>query len=180
LGEVLDKYERWLNTGLKRLSEEFLKGSFKPQNESDIKCHLYHTLLQIRQQIKGLTDRHLVFSELSSPTSQERIDLALGWWRKRGSIFEPRILIEIKETSLGHLIAHEIEERVKGDVDKLRRYKKMLEKDGDMNILKYLRKPAVIFFFRGAGRHGIGVRTHQQLKELQKNYSDLAFLWGPC
>lgn len=173
----MGKYHNWLNTALGRLVEDFLGGDFKPQNESDIKCHLYHTLLQTKSQIKSLTSSHLVLSEFSIPTSQERVDLAIV--RKKKMNGEPRLLVEIKETKRDHLTADEVEERIKGDIDKLRKYKKMLEEERKSIITKYFKTPVIVFFFRGAGKHGVAVKTDRALNRLQKNYDDIILWWGP-
>lgn len=44
-----DKCDKWLDAGLGKSVEDFCKGDFGPQNESDIEYHLYHALLEIRQ-----------------------------------------------------------------------------------------------------------------------------------
>jgi hypothetical protein len=175
----MDKYQNWLNLGLKRLDEDFSNQVFIPQNESDIKCHMYHTLLQTKPQVKGLTSRHIVLSEFEGLNLQERFDLAIGSWKKKDKILEPRLLIEIKETSQAHLTTENVNERIKDDVDKLRRYRKALEEKKMMTVLKRFRLPVIIFFFRGAGIHGIGTKTDHYLKELQNSYDDIALLWGP-
>ncbi len=176
---IVDKYDTWLEMGWEKLVDDFSKENFRPQNESDIKCHLYHNLLQTKSQISGLTPSHLVLSEFEVPTSQERIDLAVVRWRKRESTVHPRLLVEIKETSLAHLTADAVEERTKSDIDKLRRYKLTLEKKKKTRVLRYFKAPVIAFFFRGASKHGIGVKTEGEMKKLQQNYNDITFLWGP-
>lgn len=175
----MDKYGKWLNAALRKLEEDFAKGVFVPQNESDIKCHLYHTLLGAKPQIEGLADRHVILSELPNPIRHERIDLALGSWNKRERHFEPRLLIEIKETSQAYLSAEEVKQRIENDVDKLRRYAKMLEKNKMTRILRLLKVPVVVFFFRGAGIHGIGTRTDRSLAVLQEGLDNIHLWWGP-
>lgn len=175
-----DKYDNWLKTGWEKLVDDFSKGSFRPQNESDMKCYLYHTLLQTKSQIGGLTLSHLILSEFGFPTSQEKIDLAFVRWRKREDVPHPRLLVEIKETSLPHLTTAEVESRIMGDIDKLRRYRKMLVEEKKVKVLKYFKTPAVVFFFRGASKHGISVRTHNEMKKLREKYDDVILLWGPC
>lgn len=177
---MVDKYDKWLDAALKELEEDFFKQSFVPQNESDVKCHLYHTLLKTKPEVEGLASRHIVLSEFSGPNFRERIDLAIGSWRKREELFEPRLLIEIKETSQAHLTADEIKERIKDDIYKLRRYMKMLETNKMTGVLKYIKTPVVVFFFRGAGPHGIGTKTDREiLKALQQKYDDVSLWWGP-
>lgn len=176
----MDKYDNWLKTGWRKLVHDFSEGSFKPQNESDIKCHFYHTLLQTKSQISGLTASHLVFSEFQGPMSQEKIDLAFVRWRKIEDVPIPRLLVEIKETSLDHLTADHVEERIKDDIDKLRRYREMLEEREKTKVLKFFKTSVVVFFFRGASKHGVGVETNREMKELQKKYDDISLLWGPA
>ncbi len=175
----MDKYDTWLKMGWQKLVDDFSKGNFRPQNESDVKCHLYHKLLQTKSQISGLTPSHLILSEFEFPTSQERVDLAVVRWRKRESIFHPRLLVEIKETSLAHLAADAVEERIESDINKLRRYRETLEREKKTKVLKYFKVPVIAFFFRGASKHGIGVKTDLEMKKLQQNYGDIALLWGP-
>jgi len=176
----MDKYDAWLEASWRKLVDDFLSRSFRPQNESDIKCHLYCSLLQTKPQIKGLTPDHLVMSEFQLPASLEKVDLALVRWRSREEAPHPRLTIELKESSQVHLSASEVEERIRDDIDKLRRYRKMLEEKKETKILKFFKKPAVAFFFRGASRHGIGVRTEQEMRKLKEKYADITFLYGPC
>jgi len=175
----MDKYAKWLDAGLQELVKDFCNGTFRPQNESDIKCHLYHTLLLTKSQIRGLTPSYRVLSELSGPEPKEAIDLAIVRWKTRKGEFHPRLLVEIKETSRAHLTADKVEEKIKDDIDKLRRYRKMLEEKGKTKVLEYYKTPTVVLFFRGAKTHGIGVRTDREMKKLQKNYEDIILLWGP-
>jgi hypothetical protein len=175
----MNKYHKWLNESFQRVAKDFIDEVSRPQNESDIRCHLYHTLLQTKMRIEGLTLRHIVLSEFPVLASQERVDLALGWWRKKDRIFEPRLLVEIKETSLPHLSAEEVEKRISGDIDKLRKFRKMLEEEQNTQILKHFTTPAVVFFFRGANKQGIAVKTNREMKKLQGKYDDIIILWGP-
>jgi hypothetical protein len=102
---------------------------------------MYHTLLQTKSQVGGLTHNHLVLSEWPCPKSQEAIDLAIVR-RKRGKKrLQPRVLIEIKETNKPErpVDLSYVREKIKKDVDKLRRY--MEEEDAELLKL-------VIFFFR--------------------------------
>jgi len=175
----MDKYDVWLKTGLEKLFDDFANGSFKPQNESDIKCHLYYTLLQTKSQIEGLTPNHLILSEFGFPSSLEKIDLTFVRWRQREDVFHPRLLVEIKETSLPHLNADEVEGRIMGDIEKLRKYRKTLVEEKKTNVLKFFKTPAEVFFFRGASKHGISTRTDNAMKKLQEKYDDITLLWGP-
>jgi len=95
----MSKYEDWINAGFKRLIDDFCSGLLKPRNESDIKCHLYHTLLHEKSEIGGLTQSHLVLSEWPCPKSQEAIDLAIVREKRGKKRLRPRLLIEIKETN---------------------------------------------------------------------------------
>jgi len=173
----MDKYNDWINAATDKLNEDFCDGIFDPQNESDIRCHLYHTLFQAKPQIKGLTHNHLISSELPSHTSEDRFDIAI--LRKRRGSSQTRLIIEIKETTRAHLTFGELEKRIIPDINKLRRYRKTLEEKGEGEALKFYKKPVVLFFFRGAGRHGIAVKTEKELRRLQEKYGDVTFKWGP-
>jgi len=172
----MNKYYDWLKAGLRKLSEDFSSGNFSPRNESDIKCHLYHSLLLAKADFQRLTPRHVVLSEFSIYDSQKKIDLAIAKKKKEG--YEPRLLIEIKETSKDHLPASDIKNRVEKDIVKLRRYKKEVQ-NRDTRIIKNYRKPVIFFFFRGASRHGIGLETDPILKQLKNRYDDVILEWGP-
>jgi hypothetical protein len=176
----VDKYQNWLSAALAELEEDFSRQVFQPQNESDIQCHLYYTLLKTKSRIEGLASRHIVLSEFSSTSFSERIDLVIGSWKKREKLFEPRLLIEIKETSRGNLTADEVRERIKDDIYKLRRYSKMLEQNKMTRVLNNFRPPVIVFFFRGSGVHGIGTITDRDLKTLQQKYGDVSLWWGPA
>jgi len=159
------KYSDWLSRALKQVSDDFCNGSFNPENESDVKCHLYESFLRTKKGIKGLNQNHRVLSEFKVLDSQKRIDLAIVK-RSKGAI-EPRLLIEIKEIGRDHLPPDEIRRRVQPDVDKLLAYK--MDKGNRV----------VLFFFRGAGSHGIGVRTNNSLQQLRQEYKDVILEWGP-
>ena len=45
----MNKYDKWLSISLEKLVSDFTGEIFKPQNESDIKCHLYHNLIQFKK-----------------------------------------------------------------------------------------------------------------------------------
>jgi hypothetical protein len=164
----MSKYHDWLDEALARLSDDFCEGAFRPQNESDVKCHLYDSFISTKAGIGGLTATHTVFSEFPVPNSRERIDLAIV--KKTKDADEPRLLLEIKETHLDHLEPDEVKNRVQPDMDKLLRYKMA---DGGR---------VVFFFFRGPNlRHGVGVRTNDCMEQLRREYenSDVILKWGP-
>jgi hypothetical protein len=169
----LNKYQDWLNDALKMMNKDFSNKVFMPKNESDIKCHLYHTLLQTKSLKKGLDTHHIVVSEFKYENFERRFDLALCRWKENENKIEPRLLIEIKETSRDSLPADEVNKRIRKDIDKLREYRKLLEENKeDKNILDAFKEPAIIFFFRGAGRDGIPTKTNQDLEKL-KDHEDI-------
>jgi hypothetical protein len=105
----MSKYHEWLKKSLKQLSDDYSARKFQPENESDVKCHLYHSFLCSKEGIKGLKPAHLVLSEfpvsISPQSSKKKIDLAIV---KRTKVEkrvkdEPRLLLEIKETGSDHL-----------------------------------------------------------------------------
>ena len=182
----MSKYETWIEPSWKVMNEDFLRGDFKPQTESDIKCHLYHALLQTKPQIKTLEPRHIVLTEYGRRLPRiKRIDLAIGTWDKEKNRFEPRLAIEVKKTrreKFPHNFPfHKIKERVRKDIEKLRRFRKILEEKKEEDILKNFRKPRVIFFFTRAFPDGIPSRIEYGLeKNIQEEYGDIDFMWGPC
>jgi len=172
----MNKYDVWSNLAIDKLNDEFCTGAFRPQNESDVQCHLYHALFETRSQVKGITHNHVILTEVPFSVSGEKFDVAIVRQKKEG--FETRLIIEIKETSKGHLTSSEVEERIKPDVEKLRNYGKWLETERKIMMRNY-KKPIVFFFFRGAGRHGIAVKTEREMKKLQEKYNDVVLKWGP-
>lgn len=173
----MNKYDTWSNLAIDKLNDEFCTGAFKPQNESDIQCHLYHTLFETKSQVKGITQNHLILSEFPFAASGEKFDLIVA--RQKKDSLQTRLVIEIKETSQAHLASSEVEARIKPDVEKLRRYKKWLQETEQIEILKYYKKPIVFFFFRGASKHGIAVKTEREMKKLEEKYDDIILKSGP-
>ncbi|HUJ09395.1 MAG TPA: hypothetical protein VL171_05155 [Verrucomicrobiae bacterium] len=175
----MNKYQKWLDKALEQLSRDFEKGDFHPQNECDIQCHLYHLLLCSKERINGVT-KAVVLSEYRVPRSPERIDLAIVKRTRKGN--EPRLLLEIKETSKSYLSPAQVEERVLPDVEKLQEYRQSLVIEGH----KRISKPAVFFFFRdekgtgGLRETGIGVIIDNAMRELKRKYKKKVTLdWGP-
>lgn len=166
-----------------QLSKDFFNGKFHPENESDVKCHLYHSLLCTKEEGRtGLTANHVVISEFpaSGPhEGQQKIDLAIvkkiRGRRKSKDRVEPRLLLEIKETSKTRLLPDKIEDKIRGDVRKLQRYKATLGDKAGSGSLKLV----VYSFFRGARTDGIGVETNRKLEALKPKYDDVSFEWGP-
>jgi len=165
---VTDKYNKWLDSGLERLREDFFKGDFRPENESDVRCHLYHAL--VKTKARTLTRNHVVLSEYHHAPISGRIDLALG--KKVRDVFKPRLLIEIKETSKRHLSREDVKKKIQHDIRKLRRFKREL--DARVRV----KTPRIVFFFRKA-EHGIGSRTDREMKKLAEDYDDVTIWWGP-
>jgi len=165
---VTNKYDRWLDKGLGRLDQDFCKGSFRPQNESDLKCHLYHTLLETKPQLSMLTDNHLVVSEYKFPHSDAKVDLAIV--KRVKDNLELRLLIEIKETLRPDLSLETVKNRICRDISKLKRHKS-LRISG--------RKPRIVFFFTGAQKEGIGAETNHLMKKLEKSLHGVRLWWGP-
>ena len=120
-----------------------------------------------------MTNGHVVLSEFRVSSSRKKIDLAIA--KKTKNKIEPRLVLEIKETSLDHLPPNKIESRVQNDVEKLRRYKNGLEN----KISKAIGKPVIYFFFCGAGKNGIGTETDRKLAALKPKYNDVILEWGP-
>ena len=170
-----NKYQRWLDAALNQLNQDFLNGKFQPDNESDIKCHLYHSFLITKDHIEGLEQAH-VLTEFKVLKTQQRIDLAIVKQTRLG--YEPRLLLEIKETRKSDRSPDDIERRVSGDIDKLRMYKKNLDKS-KVVYSKSLRRLVVYFFFRGAVGTSIGMETNRKMESLQKTYTDVDLQWGP-
>jgi len=170
-----NKYQSWVLAALGQLSWDFFDGKFQPGNESDIKCHLYHSLLRTKAGRAGLEHVH-VLTEFKAPYAQQRIDLALVKKTKAGH--EPRLLIEIKETHKSDLPPEDIANRVRRDVAKLRQFKKNVDKSR-AKFARHLRTPVVYFFFRGVRTAGIGMETNRKLEALQQKYTDVHLLWGP-
>jgi hypothetical protein len=165
---------------LEQVSNDFCAGDFEPGNESDVQCRLYESFLRTKNRIKGLTRAHRILSEFPDRGSGQKVDLTIAKWN------EPRLLLEIKETRNDHLPPEEIEKRIAGDVEKLRRYKKkfLQDKTGKPHC-----DLVIYFFFRDATKngigihtkHGIGIRTHRSLERLKSNYRSKGIIleWGP-
>jgi len=181
----MDKYDKWVKAAVDKLNEDSCRGALKPQNESDVKCHLYCALLQTRATIKGLRPNRIVVSEFQFSGFQERFDLVIA--KKKRDDFqeqlivkekETRRIVEVKETSQEYPTVSAVREGIKDDVDKLRRCRNTL-KEKQSEALKYSKKPHVFFFFRGAGRNGISAKTEREIKTIEKELDDIILDWGP-
>ena len=170
-----NKYYKWLGASLAKMNTDFLNGSFKPQNEYDIKAHLYHTLQESKSQIKDITNQHFVLTEYHPVSeTQEACDLALVRFKKE--ISEPRVFIEIEKTSKSHRTADSVEtEKIADEIEKLKKYNEVLKER-----YKEYKNPIIVFYFYKADIHGISVKTHREMKKLQaKLQPDINFWWGP-
>ena len=170
-----NKYYRWLGASLAKMNADFLNGSFKPQNEYDIRAHLYHNLLETKSHINELINRHFVLTEHHPvSTTQEACDLALV--RYINDMFEPRVFIEIEKTSKSHRTAESVEtEKIADEIEKLKKYNEVLTER-----YKGYKIPVIVFYFYKADIHGISVKTHREMKKLQaKLQPDINFWWGP-
>src|SRR6266404_5177542 len=102
--ERLPKYERWLREALRILSKDFFGGTFRPECECDVQCHLYACLLQAKEYLRSqgltLTQEHRICAELR--VGRDRIDLAV-YKNRRDAL---KLLIEIKVHD-GDLLATE-------------------------------------------------------------------------
>jgi hypothetical protein len=168
-----NKYLRWPGKALEQVSNDFCAGKFQPKNESDVKCHRYNSFLVTRGELRGPTSAHRVVTEFPVPGSRQRVDLALV--KRIGQRDEPRLLLEIKETGKDYRPADQIEKRVKRDIEKLVRYKKILLESRSARGCNLV----IYFFFRDAGRHGIGIKAHRMLEDLKSKYEDVVLAWGP-
>jgi len=174
--EKMSKYEDWLKSALKKLDEDFCKLSFLPRNEFDIQSHLWCCLLITRNNFTKLNQNHQLIREFALNDINDKIDLAII---KSKSMYEyePRLLIEFKETEKDHLADSKIDEIII-DINKLRSMMSYIKKN-QVKGHNYIRRPWFIFFFRGASKQGIGLKPDNKMRKLDRDYDDIHFWWGP-
>jgi len=159
---MADEYHDWLREAWKEVCEDFCKGIFKPSNEKDITDHLYR---KMKMREKEDSD---VMPEFG--IADAKIDLQIITYEKDKLI--PCLPIEVKETHYPTRTAFQVIKKIKDDVSKLRKYQLILTYESG-------RKPAYVFFFRGATETGIDERTDKDMELVLKQYPDIEFLWGP-
>jgi len=187
-------YESWIKAALDELERDFYFGYFQPQDEPDVRGYLYHTLLLLKPKIKGLTINHIPTREYPCLNTQGNIDLALivkHLAQKNENPYEPRLLAEVKETSLDYVtdnkrkkIIYDINKLLKERKDILEYAKNNMEISARANRVfnRFRRRVWMVVLFRGSGRQGIGAKTINEMEELKKKYDkhDVEIWYGPA
>jgi hypothetical protein len=108
-----------------------------------------------------LDHRYFVLSECYHQRTSEKVDLAIV--RKTGDEFQPRLLIEIKETS-SHQLTDVKENRIKRDAEKLLQIRDSIKERGGQ-AADHLRVIQIMaFFFRNADKtNGISQETDRMI-----------------
>lgn len=165
--------EQLLKDAWRNLLNDRVNGVFNPQNESDIQAHLYHCLwIQLQNTHKNL----IIQTEYSfdrrrkGKQTKQHIDLAILKKREKGEP-KPILLIEIKETKSADTtreVPKNFKGKVKNDIAKLRYFQKQ----------KGNKQPKLFvgFFFRYPLKHINS--ASKKLKEVEKYYKGINFLWG--
>jgi hypothetical protein len=158
----LTGYVEWFRKARDDLNEDAMEGRFNPENESDIKCHLYHSLLK---QTKYFEPRHSIRSEFKLEGSTKRYDLAIT---SRHKLAEPRLLIEIKKTKREYDLksaknaGSSVLKKIKNDVAKLK------EQEG-----KYPKR-AILFVFRRVRARNLEANDRKEIEvNIRKEMSKL-------
>ena len=148
-----NKYGRWLVRSFKKMDEDYFSLDFQPGNESDVKCHLYHSLLLMKEADSLVNQtRYRPTTEYSLPGTQSKLDIVLLSGMEPNS--QPRLFVEIKETKSRHLPVKEIRKRILSDYKKLENQLILVEDNANAgkiskSVLNWIRKPWMYFFFRG-------------------------------
>jgi len=177
----MDENESWFETAWEKLNEDYKKGGFTPRGESDIMCHLYSKLLQIRNW--RLDDGRGVLTcygyKLPNHVKRSHVDLVIGEWERED--FRLHIAIEIKETgsNLGgkRFSLRSIKGRIEDDLKKLEEVG-LNEKAAHSNCIK---KYMIFFFskrFQNEKAKAIPNDYRKKLEEIERER--IVFKWGPC
>jgi len=172
----MSKYEDWIQVALERLDQDFYNDAFLPRNEYDIQSHLWHCLVSTRQSITGLKTNYQIIREYNTSGLSDQVDLAIIKSKDMND-YGLRTLIEVKETSTDKLNANKILE-MEEDIAKMKNVINFYIKNKRKGY-KYLKKPWIVFFCRGASKQGIGLRVNDKMEKLSEKYGDINFWWGP-